>query len=305
MGPSSSDLTYYGPDEPNSTILFERTLFIEQIVTGASYGILLAIFAQLLPHIFARSLHGRRLALPLAIYSSFMFVLGTISQISGMITGIDLFIDHRNYPGGPRGYAMVAASTPSALISNIALVIATCLTDGLMVYRCFIFFGSNFYIVALPVVLLVGSFTMGTLLLIRISNPENSLWDQETVKFIVPFCSLSLALSSLVTIIIVTRLIYTRRKITKAIGLQHTRQYISVAAILIESTVVATLCSLLFLIPYARGSAISNIFQGSICNTQISATLLIILRIAQGRAWDKDKSTEISLIKSTQIHEED
>jgi hypothetical protein len=110
---------------------------------------------------------------------------------------------------------------------------------------------------------------MGTLLLTQIGTPDNSLWARKSVNFALPYWSLSIALNFLVTILIVARLIYIRRQITQAIGQQHTRQYTSVVAMLIESAAMTTVCSLLFLIPYARGSAISSVFQGLACEIQV------------------------------------
>jgi hypothetical protein len=95
-------------------------------------GILVAIFAQLLPHI-AKSVHGKTLNLPLAVYSSVMFALGTMFLVSSLVTGIDLFIDYRNYPGGPAGYATVIFNTPVTMLGNVMFIVASWLADGLMV----------------------------------------------------------------------------------------------------------------------------------------------------------------------------
>lgn len=144
MSSSSANTTFFTPEESRTLLLDELAFLINQVSTGVSYGIVIAIFTQLLPRIFARSLHGKRLALPLSIYSSLIFILGTLFLVSNLIEGIDILNPNRNKPGGPIGIASVSASNSNgALLDCIISVIVCCLADGLMVYRCYIFFGSN------------------------------------------------------------------------------------------------------------------------------------------------------------------
>jgi len=82
-----------------------------------------------------------------------------------------------------------------------------------------------------------------------------------------------------------------RKMITAALGSSHAKQYVSVSAMLVESAALNTTCSLIFLILYARGNPGSNIFQGLVVFCQITAAMLIVLRVAKGQAWTRDTST--------------
>jgi len=142
---------------------------------------------------------------------------------------------------------------------------------------------------------------MGAIALIQLKHPDSR--SRKGVDFFLSLYSISITLNLLVTISIVCRLVYIRRQVVRAIGLQHTRQYTSIVAILIESALMVTLSSLLFLVLYARGGVLSRVFLGLVCETQISATLLIILRVAQGRAWDKNRVTEIQSMRFTSLQD--
>jgi len=65
------------------------------------------------------------------------------------------------------------------------------------------------------------------------------------------------------------------------------RHYTSISAMLVESAALNTGCSLVFLVLYARGNPGSNIFQGLVCYCQITASMLIVLRVVKGQAFSK------------------
>src|ERR1700753_2680043 len=110
---------------------------------------------------------------------------------------------------------------------------------------------------------------MGTLLLTQLAQPDNNLWVRSSLNFALPYWSLSIALNCIVTVMIVFRLLYIRKQVKRTIGDEHSKGYISVVSMLIESAAMTTVCSLLFLIPYARGNAVSSIFQGLACAIQV------------------------------------
>jgi hypothetical protein len=67
--------------------------------------------------------------------------------------------------------------------------------------------------------------------------------------------------------------------------------YASFAAIIIESAAIYSICSLLYLVPYTLNSPISYAFMQLLGEAQVVAPLLIIYRIALGKAWTTRSTT--------------
>lgn len=130
---------------------------------------------------------------------------------------------------------------------------------------------------------------VGTLWLIQVS--DKSPFIATAVNWTIPYFAISLSLNVLVTIAIVSRLMMYRRRISSVLGSSHGSQYTSVAAMVVESASVYSAFSIVFLVFLALNSPLSSIFLQSLCQVQISATLLIIFRVASGKGWNSHSRT--------------
>ena len=109
---------------------------------------------------------------------------------------------------------------------------------------------------------------MSICLLVQISQPSLSLWS--SLNFSVPYFSLSLSLNVIVAVMIVTRLLLERRKIVSALGRQHAQQYVSIAAMIIESAALYSIFSLTFLGLYGANHPVQNIFLQILPQIEVS-----------------------------------
>ncbi|KAG6848397.1 hypothetical protein H0H93_000549 [Arthromyces matolae] len=127
---------------------------------------------------------------------------------------------------------------------------------------------------------------------LMVSAPSSSIWAATTINFTLPYFCTSLALNIVSTIVIVARLLHFRHRVSMSLGAGYGSQYTTIAAMLVESAAIYSVSSLLFLIPFIVGHPIQNVI----------APLLIILRVAQGRAWSRDTAGNMhSNNKSTPI----
>ncbi|KAJ7459650.1 hypothetical protein B0H11DRAFT_1737062 [Mycena galericulata] len=226
--------------------------------------------------------------IPLIIYTVVIFVLGTVF-VAMDLNGLKVaFIDNRNAPGGPTGYALSQYGKPLSVIPNACAVMSDWLAAGLLLYRCVIIFHLNFAIVALPILMYLGAIG-NILVLFQSSRPDASLWTHTTVNFGVPYYALSTVLNVLITLMITTRLLMRRRELRNVLGSEQAMSvpYTSIAAMLVESSLLYTITSILFLVPYGLNSDVSNIFIPILIEVQLVAPLLIILRVAMRRGWDE------------------
>jgi len=135
---------------------------------------------------------------------------------------------------------------------------------------------------------------MGVFFLLQLSAASPLV--QTDLNWTIPYISISLALNILVTIAIVLRLLVIRHRITSVLGPTHGSQYTSIAAMIVESASLYSLFAVFFLIPFGLNSAISAIPLQTIGLVQGCATLLIVFRVASGKAWSSN--TQESLIST-------
>lgn len=107
---------------------------------------------------------------------------------------------------------------------------------------------------------------MSIMFLWQSAQPGSNLFTRVTANFGVPYFTLSATLNVLVTAIITTRLLLYRRKIRQSLGTGQASSipYASIAAIIIESSMIYTGLELLFIVPYALNSQVASLFLGAL-----------------------------------------
>jgi len=258
---------------------------MSQIAFGAMFVIFFMTMYELLrsPR---RNESGRSWIL--IAYSVVMFCLGLVFISMDLASQLLGFVDNRNFPGGPTAYSISQYSKPITVIPNACFVIAGWLADGFLLYRCLIVFQFRFYIIALPILVYLGDISMGVMTLFQASRPGASLWTKVTTNFGIPYFSLSVTLNVLITLLITGRLLLYRHQVRRTLGAANasTVPYVSIVAMITESSMLYAVFSLLFIGPYASESHVSDIFLPILSQIQIISPMLIIFRVATRRAWD-------------------
>ena len=95
------------------------------------------------------------------------------------------------------------------------------------------------------------------------------------------------AVNLLLTLLIVGRLLALSNQVTRMLGPQHERTYTSVAALLVESAAPYAVANLIFIVTYGIGSPGSNVVLPVLSQIMCTSSVLIILRVANGRAWSQ------------------
>lgn len=160
---------------------------------------------------------------------------------------------------------------------------------------------------------LIGFKGLGILYLVKTSksSPFNS------VDFTVPYFATTLALNIVVTILIVSRLLYHRWRLGRALEAAYVSHYTYLAAILAESAAFYSVFSILFLVPLVLNNPLSSVFlqalsQSQVCgHTQVYifpsspnrgilrqtvASLVIIYYVASGKTWTETISTQATSV---------
>ncbi|KZV92734.1 hypothetical protein EXIGLDRAFT_577114, partial [Exidia glandulosa HHB12029] len=224
------------------------------------------------------------------LYVFALFICGTLNLAFGIKWNQMIWIDDRNFPGGPNAFVSIMFSDPINVTSNAAYLTGNILADAFVLWRCFIIWNSNILIILFPVLMFLGTFVCGIFVMVQTSQPGANLWTRVTVNFLIPYFSLSIALNIIVTLMIVGYLFSHRRSIEASIGKQHAKQYTSVIAMVTESAALYSVFSIIFIIAYGRNDPAQNLFLPALGQVQCIAPLLILLRVAYGRAYTEATS---------------
>ena len=146
---------------------------------------------------------------------------------------------------------------------------------------------------------------LGVLWTYQSSQPGLSLYSQLPLHIGTAYYVTSLGVNILLTALIILRLLLHRRAVLRILPSDYTKHYVSVATIVVESVLFYSIFALAFIITYAINNPMNQVFMymGSACQVrrppvicawvypncycilQQIAGYMIILRVAQGRAW--------------------
>ncbi|KIJ42132.1 hypothetical protein M422DRAFT_171524 [Sphaerobolus stellatus SS14] len=226
------------------------------------------------------------------LYSVSMIILMAFALSANVLMGQLMWIDHRNYPGGPLGYFSAQGAIWFNVLGSAADIFADILSNALLIYRCYIIWNKSLTIIIFPSLLFLGATAMAMMALVQSALPGSSFFVQQAVNYAVPWLSLTCGLNFLVTCLIAGRIIYFGRIGQGAFSNEAARFYTGTVAILIESALPFTLLGIVFAVLLGKGlpeelsfSVIWGIFVAI-------SPQLIILRVAMGRGWTEDTASQ-------------
>lgn len=129
---------------------------------------------------------------------------------------------------------------------------------------------------------------MGTLWTLQSSHPGLSLYSKQPLAYGTAYYTISLGVNVILTALIIARLLAYRRTHLAHLPPAHAQQYLSLAALIVESAALYSAFAIAFLVSYAMNAPINQIWLGFASGAQPIATYLIIYRVADGTAWTKD-----------------
>ncbi|KAJ3712334.1 hypothetical protein DFJ43DRAFT_77685 [Lentinula guzmanii] len=284
--------TYYGPNESQSTIQLERFFLAGDVACGVGYGIQLVLYYSCAMYLWNRRKQSRK-ALFLLAYITLLLSVSTIFLIVQARTVQLMYVDNRNYPGGPWPFFLATQNWAVNTIFDASLFTLTFLSDGLMLWRCWVIWTSSgkliaYVITAFPALTLLASFIMGTLWTLESSQPGLSFYSKLPLAFGTSYYSISLGVNIILTFLITGRLLVYRKQILDSLPAEHAKGYVSLLTIIVESAATYSICAFLFLITYAVSNPANQVLLFISCAAQQITSYMIIYRLVDGRAWRKD-----------------
>ncbi|CCM05488.1 uncharacterized protein FIBRA_07709 [Fibroporia radiculosa] len=272
----------------------EETFLQGALLSNIAYGMQVALFPMCFTALWQKiDRFNYRRQISLLVFVSLIFIIGTLYMGAQAKFTQQAFIEYRDYPGGPSEYELAFFSNPVDEIGNVCFVVGNWFMDAFLVWRFMVIYGSYGrawvrVLIILPCIMLLASIALGVLLLVKMagSNPFAQ------ADFALSYYVTTLALNVIVTVMIATRIVLYRRRIRRTFGPHHYSSYSNVPAILIESASLYSLFALLFIVPLGLQSPLANVFMQSVSQVQIVTALMIVFRVATGKAWTEGGERE-------------
>ncbi|KAF8882394.1 hypothetical protein BD779DRAFT_927297 [Infundibulicybe gibba] len=272
-------------------LLTERAGFDGVFVAAIAYGALFMLYVQLLQVLSSRPQRGR-LFWAIAVYSTMLYLSATLS-IGGMLKFTEIaYIDERDYqPGGPVGYRRDFASNGTNEMSRVCTIIVPWLGDILMLYRLMVLWNFRWWLLVVPGPLYIARVSLSIPMLISETRPNDTFWASKFDTYSTAFYALCVSFNGLVTILIAVRLIMMRKRVTSILGMLGASFYTSPVTTFVESGAFFSLWSLTYVLTKTQNSYTQAIFLQPYVHIQSITRMLIVLRMAQNRAWSSDLVT--------------
>lgn len=223
-----------------------------------------------------------------------MVVLLGFSLAANMLLGQFMWIEHRNFPGGPVAYFNDENTIWFNVLGSATDVVADYLSNALLIYRCYIIWNRQWKIIAFPCLVFLGASVMAMFTVVESALPLSSIFTEQSISFAIPWISLTCGLNTMITILIAGRIIYLSRAISGILPPENRRIYTNVVAIMVESALPFTLLGIIFAITLGKNIQESVAFSDIWGMFVALSPQFIILRLAMGKGWTDATVSEFS-----------
>ncbi|KAH7107311.1 hypothetical protein BKA62DRAFT_682985 [Auriculariales sp. MPI-PUGE-AT-0066] len=282
----SFDLPQFPPEgEPAILLFLERSLFAGFAIVMFTFGIFVTLTLACLYAMLFHPLHGRR-HWALIFFILLLFLGSTVFVVTNYIWSQLMWIDARAYPGGPPAFFSEQFGIWINTVSNSALAFNNFLLDALLLSRCLTFWNRRMYIIFVPFCAWIASAVLAVLTIRESATGKNPF---TATKYAIPYFATCLGFNVLVTVLIVSRLLYMRKQVS-GLGKQHSRVFTSMVALIVDSALPYTLISVfvIFTITYKKNEHItySSAFAVPLVGGALwIVSMCILLRAALGRGF--------------------
>jgi len=271
------------PGEDDFDLQFERANFMFPVWTGFMFGINTLIYGTCLYYTLDRK-NLRTSSWITLTYITVMYGLAVVYFWASVEYTLDMYVNDRNFPGGPLGYATEGPITTELFTGSLVFVLINVVGDALLLFRCWMVWNKSILFILVPALTYCASVVCGAL----------TVQSSSALQFTLPYFGLSTGLNILLTLMIAGKLLWARRSIVAALGSQHASLYTSVAAMVIESAFLNAVASGTNIALLATGSIAANIALGTQSQVMCICPMLILIRVARGHAYSQEAITAAS-----------
>ncbi|KAF7371121.1 hypothetical protein MSAN_00747300 [Mycena sanguinolenta] len=273
------------------TLLYGTQAFLFSLrrteVNAGAYGVLFGICVHIL--LYSRRAPGTTFN-PLLWTAVAMFTMSTMHVCVGLVRGLTAFIGQENVPDGALAYFaeiwLWISIFKQALYATNNIV-----ADGLVIYRCYIVWGSNFKVIVVPIIMLIATSVCGYLAGFNFSQvkPGEDVFVSNIAEWGTALFSLSLSTNIVVisliamTVLVAGRIYWIARTTRRLLGSStSSRKYQNAVAIILESGAIYSVSLMTLLILYCLKTNAQYIVYDALAQIMGIAPTLIIVRVGLG-----------------------
>jgi len=271
----------FATQEDPQSLWYEQSNYVATHLASMGYGFHIAVFATVTYYtILSRSRLKSRIWIFWLVFNTLTFAMGTINLACSIRYNENAWVNDREYPGGPFAYLLEQQALPFMTLSNTASILASFLSDGLLLYRAGVLWNFTWYIVVPPAAFFIACIVLSIMTVIQFALPNVTLPPLSLAVWIV-----LMLLPMWLTALIAGRILYHRRAMIDALGPDYARNYTGISAIVIESALPFTIISIVLLGLFGSNNTAQNLFVALMVQVECIAPELIILRVVLGRSW--------------------
>ncbi|KAI0057078.1 hypothetical protein BV25DRAFT_1469453 [Artomyces pyxidatus] len=276
-----------------SDALFQNSYYIGNNFNCILYGVELVLYTMTMQKLLSHKTRRTRPDRFFIFFSTANLILITIYVAVQSVFGEEMWIVNADFPGGQGAYLEEFAAVWYQTMGTTASVALNLLSDGLLIYRCFIVW-SDVRVVIVPGLLYLATLALGIVELWASGAPHDDFFAGLAANLGLSYYATSIGLNVLVTCLITGRIMTIARTSNKYLGAEISQTYVGVAAIIIESALPYTLSGIAFLVSYGMDSGISILFLSIYVMFTCVSPQMLVLRVVEGRAWRRNQLTDAS-----------
>lgn len=288
----------FAPNESASDLFQERANLDGAVAGGVTEGILIMLcwtcLRQLTDGKRLKQINWGLVSYVVLMLSLSTGYIGTNTKYVEM-----MFIDDRNFPGGPVGFYVNDFPIPMASATIVLYALLNFFSDGLLLYRTFMVWHRNWIIMALPIAMYMASTAMEIIAVFETIKPGAVFFTTVTQSFTLLWFALSISLNLFLTLLIAGKLIAARNSLRQVLGKAHSQVYTSITAIFVESAMLFSMSSIVVIGSYSINSPFQNVALAIHSCVMSISPIMIISRVARGHAYSKEAVTAASSANMT------
>ncbi|KAJ6503872.1 hypothetical protein C8R45DRAFT_924212 [Mycena sanguinolenta] len=275
----------FATQEDPGSLWYEQSNYRATHLAAVGYGLHVAVFAVVTYYTLqlrssAASGTRKRMWIFWLAFNSLQFAFGTINLACSIAFNENAWINDRGYPGGPFSYLVEQGNIPFATLGNVASILASFLSDGMLLYRAGVLWDFAWYIVLPPALFFIACIILSVMTVIQLALPSVSLPQLSLAVWIV-----LMLLPIWLTILIAGRILFHRKTMIEVMGPEYARNYTGIFAIVVESALPFAIISIILLGLFGDKNTAQNLFVPLMVQFECIAPEMIILRVVMGRAW--------------------
>jgi len=246
------------------------------LIASFSYGIAVTLFAISIGTILRKRRSTGKINLPFVMPSALIFILATVNVIGLWINIHAAFVVHAN---DTEAY-LDRIRTPAKTVIQTGQVGAIILADALIVYRTFVVWNHNIFIIIIPCLTFVATFVSGVSfvrLQHQLADVHTSVFAQSVTDWTVAFLLCSFVTTVYSTALITYKLLKTHRNLREYGVMTNDGVSYRIMRIVVESAALYSLNHLLYAILYEVKNQVEStpsFLEASIAS--ITCSLIII-----------------------------